>query len=61
MGAMVAFVVGWLLQDLFVCLSIFGLSFATAAILCIPPWPMYNRYRTEWLPNRPKDGQEKSE
>ncbi|WFD46144.1 hypothetical protein GLX27_000773 [Malassezia furfur] len=50
-GAVIAFVAGYLREDLALTLYIF-LAFAVVCLgLCVPPWPMYNRYHVAWRPS----------
>jgi len=46
----VAFIVGFILQDIKLALYIgLGGTFFTFALV-VPPWPMYNKHPVQWLP-----------
>ncbi|KAJ7773652.1 microsomal signal peptidase [Mycena maculata] len=49
-----SFMVGFGLQSLQITAAIFGVSTILLAVFALPPWPMFNRHPTQWLPVRPK-------
>ncbi|KDN36421.1 microsomal signal peptidase 12 kDa subunit [Tilletiaria anomala UBC 951] len=60
-AAVAAFIVGWLLQSLALTLYIYTFFFVVTMIICIPPWPMYNRHDTMWLSDGPKGNEKKTQ
>ncbi|SNX83038.1 related to SPC1 - signal peptidase 10.8 kDa subunit [Melanopsichium pennsylvanicum] len=50
-GAAVGFLLGYLTQNMQLCMLTFGASIFIVALLTIPAWPFYNKYKVEWLPN----------
>ncbi|PWN89965.1 microsomal signal peptidase 12 kDa subunit [Acaromyces ingoldii] len=55
MGAIVAWLVGYFVDSLYITMLIFGASVVAALVACVPPWPMYRKYPVVWLPNRPSN------
>ncbi|KAH0580560.1 hypothetical protein H2248_002053 [Termitomyces sp. 'cryptogamus'] len=49
-SAIVAFIVGFVMQSLAVTFVIFGGTTAVLALVVLPPWPMFNAHPVEWLP-----------
>jgi len=49
-STVLAFGVGFALQDIRITFAIMGLSTLTMALLLLPPWPMFNRHPVKWLP-----------
>ncbi|PWN35324.1 microsomal signal peptidase 12 kDa subunit [Meira miltonrushii] len=60
MGAIVAWIIGYFADNLFLCMSVFGFSCFVALVVAVPPWPMYHRNPVIWLPNRPRSEDSKS-
>ncbi|KAK0547939.1 hypothetical protein OC861_003475 [Tilletia horrida] len=50
--AVIGFVAGYFTESLQVTLAIYAIGFVLALVASVPPWPMYNKYPTVWLPNR---------
>ncbi|SPO22026.1 related to SPC1 - signal peptidase 10.8 kDa subunit [Ustilago trichophora] len=51
-GASVAFLLGYLTQNMQLCMVTFGFATLLVALVTVPPWPkLFNRYHVEWLPN----------
>ncbi|AXA51001.1 signal peptidase complex subunit 1 [Malassezia restricta] len=48
-SAVVAFITGYIRQDLSLCYQIVGAGLLVCVLLCIPPWPAYKRYHVKWL------------
>ncbi|KAJ7140052.1 microsomal signal peptidase [Mycena crocata] len=51
-STIISFIVGFALQSLQMTFAIFGGSTLLMALLVVPPWPMFNRHPTQWLPVR---------
>ncbi|KAJ3293853.1 hypothetical protein HK104_004151 [Borealophlyctis nickersoniae] len=49
-SAALAFIFGFVLQDLRVTLGGLAVGVLGAAIVCIPPWGMYQKDPVKWLP-----------
>ncbi|KAJ7472032.1 microsomal signal peptidase 12kDa subunit [Mycena latifolia] len=49
----ISFIIGFALQSLQITFGVFGASTVLLALFAIPPWPMFNRHPTQWLPVRP--------
>ncbi|CAD6947044.1 unnamed protein product [Tilletia controversa] len=49
---LVAVVAGYLTASLETTLLIYALGVVLALTASVPPWPMYNKYPVQWLPNR---------
>ncbi|KAJ7689032.1 microsomal signal peptidase 12kDa subunit [Mycena rosella] len=49
-STVISFIVGFALQSLQITFGIFGASTVLLALLVVPPWPMFNRHPTKWLP-----------
>jgi signal peptidase complex subunit 1 len=47
-SSIISFVIGFVLQDLFLCCAINFGGLALVLILCVPPWPFYS-HGLEWL------------
>ncbi|KXJ94584.1 microsomal signal peptidase 12kDa subunit [Microdochium bolleyi] len=47
---LVAFVVGFFLQDIALALKIGLAGTALAFVVIVPPWPFFNRHPVKWLP-----------
>ncbi|EPQ30298.1 uncharacterized protein PFL1_02414 [Pseudozyma flocculosa PF-1] len=56
--SVVGLVMGFMMQNMLVTLSMFGLALVFSVLIVVPPWPFLNRYHMHWLPKRPKDGEE---
>ncbi|KAJ7863265.1 microsomal signal peptidase subunit [Mycena leptocephala] len=52
-SAIISFILGFALQSMQLTLGVFGLSTLMLALVVLPPWPMFNRHPTQWLPVRP--------
>ncbi|WFD37373.1 uncharacterized protein MJAP1_000317 [Malassezia japonica] len=50
-GAILAFIVGYACDNLALTMYTFGAFFALSLLVCVPPWPMYNRCHVQWLPS----------
>ncbi|KAI9677637.1 MAG: hypothetical protein M1817_006592 [Caeruleum heppii] len=46
----VAFVVGFVLQDIFLCLYTSLAGTILTFLIIVPPWPFFNRHPIQWLP-----------
>ncbi|KAJ7140668.1 microsomal signal peptidase subunit [Mycena epipterygia] len=57
-SAIISFVLGFALQSLQLTFATFGMSVVTLVLLVVPPWPMFNRHPTQWLPMVPKVNKE---
>ncbi|KAJ6552068.1 microsomal signal peptidase, partial [Mycena vulgaris] len=49
-STIISFIIGFALQSLQITFGIFGASTVLLAVLVVPPWPMFNRHPTQWLP-----------
>ncbi|KDR72879.1 hypothetical protein GALMADRAFT_252206 [Galerina marginata CBS 339.88] len=49
-AGVVAFCVGFAVQDLRITFGIMGFATVVLALVVIPPWPMFNRHPVKWLP-----------
>ncbi|KAJ7226981.1 microsomal signal peptidase 12kDa subunit [Mycena pura] len=49
----ISFIVGFALQSLQITFGIFSASTLLLALAVVPPWPLFNRHPTQWLPIRP--------
>ncbi|KAJ7083992.1 microsomal signal peptidase [Mycena belliarum] len=47
----ISFLAGFALQSLQVTFGTFGVSTLLLALFVVPPWPMFNRHPTQWLPS----------
>ncbi|KAI9496186.1 microsomal signal peptidase 12kDa subunit [Zychaea mexicana] len=47
--AAIGFVAGYALESLLVTVGVFAVGLFLAAVLVLPPWPMYNRNPQKWL------------
>ncbi|KAF4622002.1 hypothetical protein D9613_009295 [Agrocybe pediades] len=48
-SAVVAFCVGFALQDLRMTFAIMAFATVVVALVTIPPWPLFNRHPVKWL------------
>ncbi|KAL1935908.1 hypothetical protein VTP01DRAFT_42 [Rhizomucor pusillus] len=51
-SAVVGFVAGYATQSLQTTMLVFAGALGLAALLVLPPWPMYNRHPQKWLPKQ---------
>ncbi|KAK9900102.1 SPC12-domain-containing protein [Cystobasidium minutum MCA 4210] len=49
-SALIAFVVGFILQDLRITMGIYATGFLTTLLVVVPPWNMYRQNPIKWLP-----------
>ncbi|KAL9932291.1 hypothetical protein V8E36_008770 [Tilletia maclaganii] len=52
--AAMGFLAGYSTESLQLTMLIYGAGVVLALIASVPPWPIYNKHPTTWLPNRPK-------
>ncbi|KAJ7102925.1 microsomal signal peptidase [Mycena epipterygia] len=52
-STIISFIIGFALQSLQLTFGIFGTSTVLLALFVLPPWPVFNRHPTEWLPVLP--------
>ncbi|CAO3610277.1 unnamed protein product [Cunninghamella echinulata] len=45
----VGFITGYALQSIQITLTIFAIGLFTAALVVLPPWPMYRRHSLQWV------------
>ncbi|KAG8934712.1 hypothetical protein FRC02_009414 [Tulasnella sp. 418] len=48
----VSFLLGFVLQSQKVTFSVLGVSTLGAALVLLPPWPIYNKNSVKWLPSK---------
>ncbi|ORY90985.1 microsomal signal peptidase 12kDa subunit [Syncephalastrum racemosum] len=53
-ASVIAFVAGFATQSLQTTLTIFAGATVLAALVVLPPWPMYNKHPLPWLPAKTK-------
>lgn len=53
----VGFVWGYIIQQFSETVRILGAGFVLAAILTIPPWPIYKKKPLQWQTPRPEEGE----
>ncbi|SHO76464.1 Similar to S.cerevisiae protein SPC1 (Subunit of the signal peptidase complex (SPC)) [Malassezia sympodialis ATCC 42132] len=49
-AATLGLIVGYDLQDVAVAMYLFGAGFVLALLVCVPPWPFFQRHHVQWLP-----------
>ncbi|KJE90350.1 hypothetical protein CAOG_008536 [Capsaspora owczarzaki ATCC 30864] len=49
-SAVIAFAVGWMLQDFMMTLYLSAAAAAFCVLLVVPPWPFYRRHPVTFLP-----------
>ncbi|KAI9271870.1 microsomal signal peptidase 12kDa subunit, partial [Phascolomyces articulosus] len=49
--AVIGFVTGYVSESLLITVGIFSVGIFLAAVVVLPPWPMYNRHPQKWLPS----------
>ncbi|KAJ7853704.1 microsomal signal peptidase subunit [Mycena olivaceomarginata] len=52
-STILSFIIGFALQNMQLTFGIFGVSTLLLAFTVVPPWPVFNRHPTQWLPVRP--------
>ncbi|KAI8061651.1 hypothetical protein BC940DRAFT_310056 [Gongronella butleri] len=55
LSSILAFVVGYVKESMFLTLVISGGGFVLAALLVLPPWPMYRKHPLKWVKSTEKD------
>lgn len=58
MGAIVAFVVGFGLQNFEAMIATFGAAVAVVMLVVVPDWPFYNKHPIQWCTSSRVDGVE---
>jgi len=53
-ATILAFGMGFALQDLRVTFGIIGVVTLALALVLLPPWPMFNKHPVKWLPAQSK-------
>ncbi|KJA15882.1 hypothetical protein HYPSUDRAFT_71749 [Hypholoma sublateritium FD-334 SS-4] len=53
-ATILAFGLGFALQDLRVTFGIVGAVTVVLALVLLPPWPMFNKHPVKWLPKKSK-------
>ncbi|KAJ6558285.1 microsomal signal peptidase [Mycena capillaripes] len=48
----ISFILGFALQSMQLTFGIFGVSTLLLVLVVVPPWPIFNRHPTQWLPVR---------
>ncbi|KIS70666.1 uncharacterized protein UMAG_12166 [Mycosarcoma maydis] len=51
LGATVAFLLGYLTQNMQLCMLTFAASTLVVALVTVPAWPMYKKHHVKWLPS----------
>ncbi|KAJ7725193.1 microsomal signal peptidase 12kDa subunit [Mycena metata] len=54
-ATIISFILGFALQSMQLTFGIFGISTVLLALVIVPPWPMFNRHPTQWLPAAKKN------
>ncbi|KAJ7640322.1 microsomal signal peptidase [Mycena polygramma] len=57
-STIISFILGFALQNMQLTFGIFGVSTLLLILVVVPPWPMFNRHPTQWLPVGPPSKQD---
>ncbi|KAJ6516855.1 microsomal signal peptidase [Mycena vitilis] len=57
-STILSFILGFALQNMQLTFGIFGVSTLLLVLAVVPPWPIFNRHPTQWLPVRPPSKQD---
>ncbi|CDS82266.1 related to SPC1-signal peptidase 10.8 kDa subunit [Sporisorium scitamineum] len=49
-SATLSFLLGYLTQNMQLCMITFGACTLLVALVTVPAWPFYKKYHVEWLP-----------
>jgi len=48
-ATVIAFLIGFVTQSLFLCMSVFGGIIAILLVVVVPPWPIFKQHPVKWL------------